>query len=680
VATFLNVGLKLDLSAQDIIFLHAHIEGWAAGLRLLANSFDCLPHQLDRDSLLRNLARNERHVYDFLADEVLNQQEVAMRGFLLETSILTELTPTLCQAVTKCQDVVALLEELYRRNLTIAVEQKQHVYRYHDLFRAFLQHHLARELPQQLTDLHLQAAEAETVPSRVIHHYLEAQFWEEAAVKMEQLGGPLLQEGLLITVRNWINALPLTICQQHPRLLYYLGISAWQRGDTVMVKELLQRAIEGFAASGDAQEQGESLVILANACISDHDTVQGRIYLEEALHFPIASANRALVLMTRAWQENWLRDWEQAARDIDEAIRIGLAEPDEAVWNVLGLLFRAGLSVLPDGLARIERFWHNSMPHQFAEKNMVLKTSLSSLQAFTYLMRGRIDEAAQANERVLQGIDELEGAIWLIGDALIISLRLYLACNDTKRLDHLVAFVHRFKSYPFFETYRFVACYLECRARWQQGQIEEAQQIFQAFPFSDELADAQFLRFLLQALLEIANQQYHQAEATLKAAQELEPKCVLTLYIADVTPILAYLYMQWDKPKKALIELEPILVKCEAENTPGLILQEGAIMFPVLELALKRGCHVDYITKLLHMVGREVTLTEEVVGSNGRLSLREIQVLRLLAEGLSNREIANELIISELTVKSHVTHLLRKLDASSRIVAVTRARQLDLLL
>jgi LuxR family maltose regulon positive regulatory protein len=226
VATFFNVSLKLDLSAQDLSALHARLEGWAAGLRLLAGSFQHLPHQLGRDSLMHNLARSERYVYDFLAEEVLNQQEADTRSFLLETSILTKLTPKLCQAVTGQQDAAALLEKLYHRNLTIAVEHNRQVYRYHDLFKAFLQHHLARELPQQFVNLHRRAAEAETAPSRVIRHYLEAQLWEEAARKIEQSGGQFLQEGFLITVRDWINTLPTSVCEQHPRLLYYLGIYA----------------------------------------------------------------------------------------------------------------------------------------------------------------------------------------------------------------------------------------------------------------------------------------------------------------------------------------------------------------------------------------------------------------------------------------------------------------------
>jgi LuxR family transcriptional regulator, maltose regulon positive regulatory protein len=678
VETFLNNSLKLDLPAQDVTFVHAQLEGWAAGLRLLASSFARLPQQVDRDSILRHLAGSERYIYDFLAEEILNQQEEATRRFLLETSILTELTPTLCQAVTGRQDTLTLLEKLYSRNLTMAVERRQHIYRYHDLFKEFLQQYFAQHWPQQFEEMHLRAAAAETVPSRSIYHYLEARRWEEAAVKMEQLGGTLLQEGLLLTVRDWITALPPAVRQQHPRLLYYLGICAWQRGETATVKELLQRAFAGFAASGDAEMQGESLLMLANACIS-HDPVQGQTYLEEALRFPMAPASRVLGLLTCVWQGFWQRNWEQAARDLDEAIARGVAEADLAVWNILGLQVRTRLVVLPDGLARLERFWHHRVARQFAEHNTVLRASLASLHAFSALMRGRLPEAVQANEHFLQGLEELEGAIWLIADGLIVALQLALACDDSRSLDRFVKLVHRFGSHPFFKTYQLLLWYLESRARWHQGRSEEVQQLSQAFPGSESSVDAQFLRLHLQALVEIAHQRYHQAESTLKAAKALAPQGVLGSSIADVAPILAYLYWRWGKPHKALAELEPLLAICEAEHTPGLLLQEGAILSPVLEFAVKKGCHADFAAALLQKTGQEVIPPAKVGGPSGPLSLREAEVLQFLAEGLSNREIADRLIISELTVKSHVKHLFQKLGVFSRTAAVFRARQLGLL-
>jgi LuxR family maltose regulon positive regulatory protein len=114
---FLNEKLHLGLSPDDLAALQARTEGWPVGLRLLASSLDRIPTPADRTAFITDLAQTDRYVFDFLAEEVLNRQEPDVRAFLLETSILSELTPTLCQAVTGRTDAGTLLEDLDRRSL-----------------------------------------------------------------------------------------------------------------------------------------------------------------------------------------------------------------------------------------------------------------------------------------------------------------------------------------------------------------------------------------------------------------------------------------------------------------------------------------------------------------------------------------------------------------------------------
>jgi LuxR family maltose regulon positive regulatory protein len=114
---FLNGVLGLGLSPADLASLYERTEGWPAGLRLLANSLERIPSPAARTACIRDLAQTDRYIFDFLAEEVLDRQPPAVRAFLLETSILAELTPARCQAVTGRSDAGAILEDLYRRNL-----------------------------------------------------------------------------------------------------------------------------------------------------------------------------------------------------------------------------------------------------------------------------------------------------------------------------------------------------------------------------------------------------------------------------------------------------------------------------------------------------------------------------------------------------------------------------------
>ena len=172
---FLNEKQRLELGSADLVALHSRAEGWPAGLRLLAGSLGRMASVTDRSAFVRHLARTDRHVFDFLADEVLKRQESEMRAFLLETSILPELTPALCQAVTGRSDASVVLEELNRRNLfLVALDEVSSAYRFHALFAEFLRERLAREMPGRIADLHRRAAEAErhVAPMRAIPHYL----------------------------------------------------------------------------------------------------------------------------------------------------------------------------------------------------------------------------------------------------------------------------------------------------------------------------------------------------------------------------------------------------------------------------------------------------------------------------------------------------------------------------
>jgi len=116
-ARWLNIALQLDVPAEQIASLVERTEGWAAGISLLANSLERMRTPADRAVFFEHLHHTDRTIFEFLAEEVLNRQDPFVRMFLLETAVLPNLTPVLCQAVTGRSDAEALLDALYRRNL-----------------------------------------------------------------------------------------------------------------------------------------------------------------------------------------------------------------------------------------------------------------------------------------------------------------------------------------------------------------------------------------------------------------------------------------------------------------------------------------------------------------------------------------------------------------------------------
>jgi LuxR family maltose regulon positive regulatory protein len=254
---FLNETLRLGLTADDLAALQARTEGWPVGLRLLAGSLNRIPTPADRAAFIAHLAHTDRHVFDFLADEVLSRQEPAVRTFLLETSILFELTPARCQAVTGRNDAPAILEDLYRRSLfLVAVDAAGTTFRFHALFAEFLRQRLAQEMPDRVCHLHRRAAETQADPSRAMRHYLAAEMWEEATQAIMQASMQLYQQGLVDTLAGWVRALPPPVREAHPGLLGELLSRALFKGELEEAQSLLERLMQVHEAAGDEEAQG----------------------------------------------------------------------------------------------------------------------------------------------------------------------------------------------------------------------------------------------------------------------------------------------------------------------------------------------------------------------------------------------------------------------------------------
>jgi DNA-binding NarL/FixJ family response regulator len=141
--------------------------------------------------------------------------------------------------------------------------------------------------------------------------------------------------------------------------------------------------------------------------------------------------------------------------------------------------------------------------------------------------------------------------------------------------------------------------------------------------------------------------------------------------------MLAYALLVRGQSSEAIDVFRPFLEESEDLNLAGRLMRENPIVIPVLRHARERRIRPEYAGHVLEMLGAPLN-AEEASGREG-LSERELEVLRVMAEGLGNRDIAERLFVSEATVKTHVQRIMRKLDANSRTHAVTRGRDLMLL-
>jgi LuxR family maltose regulon positive regulatory protein len=705
---FLNDRLDLGLSAADLALLHRRTEGWAVGLRLLAGSLDPVPSVKDRKLFIHHLAKTDRNIFEFLAEEVLNYQEAEIRTFLLETAILPELTPALCQAVTRRPDAGTVLEELYHRNLFLvqvspsqgqasselgvappdpprletSSPQPETRYRYHDLFAEFLRQKLGQEWPDRVPHLHLRAAQAESEPARSVVHYLAAARWPEAADLIEQIGAEMFARGYLDTLSRWINALPASVRERCPRLLHYLSHCAFWKGSFSEVQALLERALQGFEAAGDGAGQGEVLADLAICATAQGDLERSGALFGQALAYPIPPQARVQALLGRALARGALGDWQQTVRDFNAAM--ALVQQSSELDLVTLPFFHPGFAVVPGALEHLERICDQARA-QLGDEVSPSRLMVEELTTVLYLFRGQLAEAIRSGESALALRERLGGHPFLSLNAALFLLIAHAARGDYAAAEPLfdrlfVGVDQMSQPLPDLPLYLYYAG----RVRWLQGRLREARQIYdqmrtlmqapqRGFP------EARICRAWMRSLLEAAKGRYGEAERTLRQPEVLEQNDRGSTIHGSTRLMLARLYWQQDRQGEALAELAPVLAYYEQLGTPFAILLEGQSIVPLLRLAVEQGVRETYAAYLLELlVADDKPRPIDVPHTGVTLTPREVEVLRLVTAGHSNRAIAEQLVISEWTVKSHLTKIYRKLDVTSRTQASVYARELGL--
>ncbi|MCH8229499.1 MAG: helix-turn-helix transcriptional regulator, partial [Chloroflexi bacterium] len=218
-SAFLNEVMGLDLSAADMATLETRTEGWIAGLQLAALS---MQGREDVPGFIRTFAGDDRHIVDYLVEEVLKRQPKRVRSFLLQTSILDRLSGPLCDAVTGNEDGKEILETLERGNLfVVPLDDKRQWYRYHHLFQDFLRSRAVEHGTEFAQDLHRRAAawfEERDMAAEAIEQARTAGDHETVGRLLAANFEEFARSGQYASISSWSASLPEEMVQKRPRL------------------------------------------------------------------------------------------------------------------------------------------------------------------------------------------------------------------------------------------------------------------------------------------------------------------------------------------------------------------------------------------------------------------------------------------------------------------------------
>src|SRR5918994_5368463 len=270
-ADFLGRTMDLNLTAESVAALEKGTEGWIAGLQLAAHALR------DREEEFRSteaFAGGARHVFDYLADEVLSRQPEDVQEFLLKTSVVETLSGPLCEAITDTTDGREMLERLERDNLfLVPLDDEGRYYRYHHLFAAFLRERLGRERPDAILELHHRAGlweEADGCLSGAIEHALTAEDFERAANLIEEETGVRRRYVDAAMLLRWLGTLPEGLVRQRPQLSLLYAWALAHSGALEDAEDRLRDTEEAMKLDGGASTMGlsdEERTMLGEICI-----------------------------------------------------------------------------------------------------------------------------------------------------------------------------------------------------------------------------------------------------------------------------------------------------------------------------------------------------------------------------------------------------------------------------
>jgi ATP/maltotriose-dependent transcriptional regulator MalT/DNA-binding SARP family transcriptional activator len=394
------------LDAAEVVELERRTEGWAASLQLVEVSLRERQSADERQRFIRSMPdTGDSDLFDFLAEEVLDQQPEATRNFLLSTSILQQITPEVAERLAGVHDGRRELIDLEQRGLfTNRLDEVR--YRYHNLFREFLERRLVAERSDaEVVGLHIHAAsyfETSAQWPEAIHHYLRAGLQRQAARLIARNGEDVVSEGRLGLVDEWLQQLPDDTIRQNARLSLLHGEACGIRGEWERALEALERARSFFARKGDRRFEALACLKLSSVYSNYGDTEHAAAAAEAGVELVPADAiaTRLRLEGNLAITRTWLTEpLEVAVRECQriavEATSRGLEHfAAIAYHNAGGLLLRMGRT--DEAVKSLEiaaRYWSDLPTSPFAD-NSELVSAL--------IVGGRLDRARMVAEEAVR--------------------------------------------------------------------------------------------------------------------------------------------------------------------------------------------------------------------------------------------------------------------------------------